>query len=136
MSVKQQIDSERSKLSHLKQRQAQLNKLLQQLALAEKNKTSGSKKQLQKQKHAKLQPQLQQKLRPKQVAITVSGKTITDKDENVVINTSDDNGDIKLPTMIPPQLLQRNLLSTKQPQAADNSVETTHHLCRENLPVQ
>lgn len=125
LSVKQQIDSERSKLSHLKQRQAQLNKLLQQLALAEKKqKQAAAKKAAAEAKARQVAAAAAVKAKTQTSSSTVSGKTITDKDENVVINTGNDNGDIKITnndttTATPAQPSS----ATKQPQAADNSVE-------------
>lgn len=119
LSVKQQIDSERSKLSHLKQRQAELNKLLQQLALAEKKqKQAAAKKAAAEAKARQLAARAAAKAQTNNAA---SSTTATSKQENIVIDTSDDKADVKITdndTAATPQAAP-----VIKPQVADNSVE-------------
>ncbi|MBX9597961.1 MAG: peptidoglycan DD-metalloendopeptidase family protein [Burkholderiales bacterium] len=109
ISVKQQIDTERSKLSHLKQRQAQLNKLLQQLALAEKK---------QKQAAAK---KAAAEAKARQTAAVVktqasNSPSIVKQQESLAVSSNNDSGDdVKITNATP---------ATPQTSAiADNSVE-------------
>lgn len=121
LSVKQQIDSERSKLSHLKQRQAELNKLLQQLALAEKKQKQAAAKKAAAEAKARQLAAIAAAKAKAQTNNTASSTTATSKQENIVIDTSDDKADVKITdndTAATPQAAP-----VIKPQVADNSVE-------------
>lgn len=121
LSVKQQIDSERSKLSHLKQRQAELNKLLQQLALAEKKQKQAAAKKAAAEAKARQLAAIAAAKAKAQTNNTASSTTATSKQENIVIDTSNDKADVKITdndTAATPQAA-----SVIKPQVADNSVE-------------
>ncbi len=121
LSVKQQIDSERSKLSHLKQRQAELNKLLQQLALAEKKQKQAAAKKAAAEAKARQLAAIAAAKAKAQTNNTASSTTATSKQENIVIDTSNDKADVKITdndTAATPQAAP-----VIKPQVADNSVE-------------
>lgn len=121
LSVKQQIDTERSKLSHLKQRQAELNKLLQQLALAEKKQKQAAAKKAAAEAKARQLAAIAAAKAKTQTSSTASSTTATSKQENIVIDTSNDKADVKITdndTTATPQTAP-----AVKPQVADNSVE-------------
>jgi septal ring factor EnvC (AmiA/AmiB activator) len=115
ISVKQQIDTERSKLSHLKQRQAQLNKLLQQLALAEKKQKQAAAKK------AAAEAKARQTAAVVKTQTSNSPSSTAKQQESIAVSSNNDSvDDVKITNATPatPQTIP-----AIKPTVADNSVE-------------
>jgi septal ring factor EnvC (AmiA/AmiB activator) len=115
ISVKQQIDTERSKLSHLKQRQAQLNKLLQQLALAEKKQKQAAAKK------AAAEAKARQTAAVVKTQTSNSPSSTAKQQESIAVSSNNDSGDDVKITNATPATPQTS--PAIKPTVADNSVE-------------
>lgn len=133
LSVKQQIDTERSKLSHLKQRQAELNKLLQQLALAEKKQKQAAAKKAAAEAKARQIAAVAAAKAKAQTSSTASSTTATSKQENIVIDSSNDKADVKITdndTAATPQTAPAVKSQVVDNSAEDNSPFMSRKLAR------